>query len=77
MPDGDEIDDVKEASVSEIKPCCLSSSLNRIVSFIIINSVSLKTKDKNLNACYVRFLTLPWKQRSINCFTIHLTFVKE
>jgi hypothetical protein len=36
--------------VSEIKPCCLSSSLNRIVSFININSVSFKTRDKNLSA---------------------------
>ena len=43
--------------LSEIKPCCLSSLLNRIVSFININSVSLKTRDKNLNACYARFLT--------------------
>jgi hypothetical protein len=41
--------------LSEIKPCCLSSSSNRIVSFININSVSLKTRDKNLNAAMRAF----------------------
>jgi hypothetical protein len=46
----------KDHFMSEFKPLSqLNSCLNRIVSFININSVSLKTRDKNLNAAMRAF----------------------
>ena len=42
--------------VSEFKPLSwLNSCLNRIVSFVNINSVSLKTSNKNLNVAMRAF----------------------